>query len=87
MSQGYTWIDGGLVPNEHAMLPIKSCVIHYGLGVFEGIRKYRMGIFRLQDHVRMEIQRGAGQARERLHPGEEPLAPADFDVRFGARGC
>jgi branched-chain amino acid aminotransferase len=50
------WIDGGLVPWEQATVHVLTHTLHYGLGVFEGIRCYeghdgRSGIFRLAEHV------------------------------------
>jgi branched-chain amino acid aminotransferase len=50
------WLDGALVPWEQARVHVLTHTLHYGLGVFEGIRCYacadgRSGIFRLQDHL------------------------------------
>lgn len=50
------WMDGEFVNWEDAKIHILSHVIHYGSGVFEGIRCYnsRSGpvIFRLKDHIK-----------------------------------
>jgi branched-chain amino acid aminotransferase len=51
------WMDGGLVPWENATVHVMTHALHYGLGVFEGIRAYktkdgRLAIFRLREHVR-----------------------------------
>jgi branched-chain amino acid aminotransferase len=50
------WLDGELVPWEEAKVHLLTHSLHYGSGVFEGIRAYRTsagpGIFRLADHVR-----------------------------------
>jgi len=52
----FIWMDGRLVPWQEAKIHILSHVIHYGSGVFEGIRCYDTergpAIFRLDDHVR-----------------------------------
>ncbi len=52
----YVWINGEYVPWDDARIHICSHVIHYGSGVFEGIRCYRTpkgpAIFRLKDHTR-----------------------------------
>ena len=53
----YIWMDGGLVPFADARVHVLSHTLHYGLGVFEGIRAYRQkggggGIFRLTEHLR-----------------------------------
>jgi branched-chain amino acid aminotransferase len=50
------WLDGQLVPWEAAQVHVLTHTLHYGLGVFEGIRCYegqdgRAAIFRLQEHV------------------------------------
>ena len=52
----YIWMNGKLVPWQEARIHILSHVIHYGSGVFEGIRCYRTkrgpAVFRLGDHIR-----------------------------------
>jgi branched-chain amino acid aminotransferase len=50
------WLDGALVPWDEARVHVLTHTLHYGLGVFEGIRCYegrdgRPAIFRLQEHV------------------------------------
>ena len=50
------WFDGKLVPWDEAQVHVLTHALHYGLGVFEGIRCYkctdgRSAIFRLQEHV------------------------------------
>lgn len=52
----YVWMDGELVPYENANVHVLSHTLHYGLGVFEGIRAYRQddgsgGVFRLDEHI------------------------------------
>jgi branched-chain amino acid aminotransferase len=51
------WMDGALVPWGEANVHILTHTLHYGLGVFEGIRCYRTdggrsAVFRLPEHVR-----------------------------------
>ncbi|TFG96734.1 MAG: branched-chain amino acid transaminase [Myxococcales bacterium] len=51
------WIDGGFVAWDAARVHILTHTLHYGLGVFEGIRCYRTAddrsaVFRLGEHVR-----------------------------------
>jgi branched-chain amino acid aminotransferase len=51
------WFDGQLVPWDEAQVHILTHTLHYGLGVFEGIRAYhcqdcRTAIFRLPEHIR-----------------------------------
>jgi branched-chain amino acid aminotransferase len=50
------WLDGKMVPWDEAKVHVLTHTLHYGLGVFEGIRCYecadgRSAIFRLQEHI------------------------------------
>src|SRR5207253_10223594 len=50
------WMNGRLVPQEQAVLPVNSAAVFYATNVFEGIRSYwserdgEMYRFRLADH-------------------------------------
>jgi len=51
------WLDGNFLPWDQAQVHIMTHSLHYGLGVFEGIRAYhcqdgRTAIFRLKEHIR-----------------------------------
>ncbi len=50
------WMDGELVDWENAKVHVLTHALHYGTGVFEGIRAYETpkgpGIFRLTDHMK-----------------------------------
>lgn len=50
------WFNGDLIPWGDAKIHILTHTLHYGTGVFEGIRAYETddgpGIFRLTDHMR-----------------------------------
>lgn len=50
------WMDGKFVPWNDAKVHVLTHTLHYGLGVFEGIRCYKTekgpAVFRLQDHMR-----------------------------------
>ena len=51
------WLDGALVDWDAANVHVLTHTLHYGLGVFEGIRCYttddgRSAVFRLPEHVR-----------------------------------
>lgn len=54
-STALIWMDGKLVPWEEAKVHVLTHTLHYGLGVFEGIRCYKgksgTAIFRLQEHA------------------------------------
>jgi branched-chain amino acid aminotransferase len=50
------WMDGELVDWENATVHVLTHALHYGTGVFEGIRGYKTksgtSVFRLTDHMR-----------------------------------
>jgi branched-chain amino acid aminotransferase len=52
---GVIWLDGQMVPWREAKVHVLTHTLHYGMGVFEGVRAYNtdMGtaIFRLQEHT------------------------------------
>jgi len=51
----YIWLNGKLVQWENAQVHIISHSLHYGSGVFEGIRAYNTekgtAVFRLKEHI------------------------------------
>jgi len=49
------WHNGQMIPWEQANIHVMSHVVHYGSSVFEGLRCYVPGIFRLQDHMQRLI--------------------------------
>ncbi|MBL1261357.1 MAG: branched-chain amino acid transaminase [Thiotrichaceae bacterium] len=52
---GVIWFDGEMVPWREAKVHVLTHTLHYGLGVFEGIRTYKTdkgpAIFRLKEHT------------------------------------
>jgi branched-chain amino acid aminotransferase len=52
----WIWMNGELVPWDEATVHVLSHGLHYGTGVFEGIRCYETdrgpGVFRLREHLR-----------------------------------
>lgn len=52
---GFIWYDGKLVPWREATTHVLTHSLHYGMGVFEGVRAYKTdrgtAIFRLADHT------------------------------------
>ena len=52
---GVIWNDGKLVPWREASVHVLTHTLHYGLGVFEGVRAYQTdngtAIFRLEEHT------------------------------------
>lgn len=55
MKADVIWMDGELVPFEEALVHVLTPTLHYGLGIFEGIRAYQTeqgsAVFRLRDHM------------------------------------
>ena len=53
---GVIWMDGKMVPWREANVHVLTHTLHYGMGVFEGVRAYKAengtAIFRLDDHTR-----------------------------------
>ena len=53
---GWIWFDGEFVPWREAKVHVLTHTLHYGTGVFEGVRAYQTSrgtaIFRLKDHTR-----------------------------------
>jgi branched-chain amino acid aminotransferase len=51
----HIWMNGELVPWEQATTHVLTHTLHYGTGVFEGIRAYETsegpGVFRLTEHM------------------------------------
>ncbi len=52
---GVIWLDGEQVPWREAKTHVLTHTLHYGMGVFEGVRAYQTGdgpaIFRLKEHT------------------------------------
>ncbi len=55
MKSDYIWMNGDLVPFAEAQVHVLAPGLHYGLGVFEGIRCYDTpqgpAVFRLREHM------------------------------------
>jgi branched-chain amino acid aminotransferase len=53
------WFDGKLVPWDEAKVHVLSHTLHYGGGVFEGMRAYKTpkgaGLVRLKDHMKRMV--------------------------------
>lgn len=52
----YVWVNGKLIPEKEATIPILTHALHYGTSIFEGIRAYwnsdnnNLYVFRARDH-------------------------------------
>jgi len=58
----FIWFNGKIIPWDDARIHVMSHVIHYGSGVFEGIKCYATkngpAIFRLDDHIQRLFESG-----------------------------
>jgi branched-chain amino acid aminotransferase len=88
----FIWLDGALVPFADARVHVMSHALHYGLGVFEGVRAYaqpdgRPGIWRSDQHLKRFLD-SAKMCRLRLPFNHEQISTACLDVleanRFSA---
>ncbi|MDX6542347.1 MAG: branched-chain amino acid aminotransferase [Gaiellales bacterium] len=77
------WMNGELVPWGDAKVHVLSHVLHYGSGVFEGIRAYSTdrgpAVFRLMDHLR-RLERSAGVYFMELPYTTEELRQATHEL-------
>ena len=53
---GEIWLDGEFIPWRDAKVHVLTHTLHYGMGVFEGVRAYKAeqgtAIFRLEEHTK-----------------------------------
>jgi branched-chain amino acid aminotransferase len=79
----FIWMNGELVPWQEARVHVLTHALHYGSGVFEGIRCYRTdrgpAVFRLTDHLR-RMERSAKLYYMQIPYSVEELRQATFDV-------
>ncbi|KXA99613.1 branched-chain amino acid aminotransferase [candidate division MSBL1 archaeon SCGC-AAA261O19] len=73
------WMNGEFVPWDEAKIHVLTHTLHYGLGVFEGIRCYNTSegaaVFRLKDHMK-RLENSAQLVRMELPYSIEELANA-----------
>jgi branched-chain amino acid aminotransferase len=79
----YIWMNGELVPWDEARIHVLTHALHYGSGVFEGVRAYETArgaaVFRLSDHLR-RLERSGKLYYMSLPYSVEELAQATKDV-------
>ncbi|HEV2755898.1 MAG TPA: branched-chain amino acid transaminase [Actinomycetota bacterium] len=86
------WMNGRMVAWEDAKIHVLSHALHYGTGVFEGVRCYETArgpaIFRLRDHL-LRMERSARIFMMEIPHGVDELVEATRDlVRVnGLRSC
>lgn len=86
------WMDGTLVPWDEARVHVLTHALHYGMGVFEGVRCYEgeggSAVFRLAEHTR-RLLRSAHILRLPIPYGEDELNRATVETirANGLRAC
>lgn len=57
---GWIWFDGEMVPWRDATIHVLTHSLHYGLGVFEGVRAYSTpkgtAVFRIKEHTKRFVE-------------------------------
>ncbi len=78
----WVWMNGQLVEFEKATVHVMAHALHYGSGLFEGIRCYRTpqgpAVFRLDDHLK-RLENSCKVYRMDLPFGRDELTRAVFD--------
>ena len=86
------WMNGEFVPYEDAKVHVLTHALHYGTGVFEGIRAYETprgtAIFRHQDHIE-RLFRSAGMYFMDIPYSREEIRAATHETiqRNGFKEC
>jgi len=82
-NQGSIWLDGRMVDWQEANVHVLTHTLHYGVGVFEGVRAYNTpkgpSIFRLQDHTD-RLFKSAGIVNMEIPYAKETINNAHIDV-------
>ncbi len=81
---GFIWFDGEMVPWREAKVHVLTHTLHYGMGVFEGVRAYKTdqnktAIFRLADHTK-RLFRSAHILNMKIPFDKDQLNQAQNDV-------
>ena len=81
---GFIWLDGEMVPWREAKVHVLTHTLHYGLGVFEGVRAYKTPdhgacIFRMKEHTD-RLFRSAHILRMEMPFDKDTLNQAQKDV-------
>ncbi len=80
---GVIWMDGQFVPWREAKVHVLTHTLHYGMGVFEGVRAYKTdggaAIFRLQEHTD-RLFRSAHILQMPMPFGKDELNQATLDA-------
>ncbi len=83
---GVIWMDGAMLPWREAKVHVLTHTLHYGVGVFEGIRAYKTdrgtAVFRLHEHLK-RLFGSARIVRMSMPYDQDTLAQACLDVVRG----
>ena len=81
----WVWMNGRLVEFENATVPVMTHALHYGTGVFEGIRCYQTqqgsAVFRLGEHMERLVHSAKICRMELPFSAEELVAAVDETIR------
>ena len=81
----YIWMDGRLVNFEDATVHVLTHALHYGTGVFEGIRAYEAAggtaVFRLREHIDRMIRSAKAYQMDVGYTAEELVEASKEVVR------
>ena len=81
----YIWMDGRLVDFEDATVHVLTHALHYGTGVFEGIRAYEAAggtaVFRLREHIERMIDSAKAYRMDIGYTAEELVEASKEVVR------
>ena len=86
------WMNGELIAHEDAKVHVLTHALHYGTGVFEGVRAYETdrgtAIFRHQDHID-RLFRSAGLYFMEIPYSKEEIRSATHELiaRNGLKSC
>jgi branched-chain amino acid aminotransferase len=88
----YVWMNGEVVAFEDAKVPLLTHALHYGTGVFEGVRCYDTprgpAVFRHRDHIDRLFQSAALWYMDVPYTKDEVRsATNDLILRNGFRSC
>ena len=79
---GVIWMDGEMIPWRDATTHVLTHTLHYGMGVFEGVRAYRAeggtAIFRLREHTQ-RLFHSAHILRMKIPFDQQTLIDAQVD--------
>src|SRR3981189_3353811 len=78
----FIWMDGALVPWDEAKVHVLTHTLHYGSGVFEGIRAYQTkrgpAGFRLTDPIERPNPSARLSQSSHIHMIDVPFRPQEL---------